>query len=371
MSKESISQPYVPEGRLLSLDFFRGVTMFLLIGDFTHLFYDITNALPQGTFLYALSLQFHHQHWHGLHFWDLVQPFFMFIVGVAIPFSVAKRIKLGQTNRTLIQHAIRRSILLLILGWALYCIGPGKITFRFQNVLAQLSVTYFIAFLIRNKSFKYQLIISFAFLLATELIYRLFPVAGYNHPFIPNENFGTWLDMQYSGADLRGHWVSFNAIPTTAHTIWGVLAGNLLISNKSPMKKFKILAIAGIIGIIAGYALDPVTPIIKRIATSSFVMVSGGYALLVLALSYWLIDIKKSRNWVIFFAVVGMNPLFIYLFAHVGGSGFIEHILHPFTHALFAWTGTSLENIFTATLVWISLWYITWWMYKRKLFIKI
>ncbi|MCD6200392.1 MAG: DUF5009 domain-containing protein [Bacteroidales bacterium] len=365
------SQPYIPEGRLLSLDFFRGATMFLLIGEFTGLFSYLTHATPEGTILHALFMQFHHQHWQGLHFWDLVQPFFMFIVGVAIPFSVAKRVRQGQSSRDLLHHAIRRSVLLLILGWALYCIVPGKITFRFQNVLAQLSVTYLIAFLIRNKSFRYQLMVSFAFLLVTELLYRLFWVPGFNHPFTPNENFGTWLDLQYGGEDLSGHWVSFNAIPTTAHTIWGVLAGNILISDKSPMKKFRILALAGMIGILAGYALSPVTPVIKRIATSSFVIVSGGYALLVLAFSYWLIDIKKSRSWVLFFAVVGMNPLFIYLFAHVGGSSFILHILYPFTHALFAWTGESVENILTAILIWTSLWYITWWMYKRKLFIKI
>ncbi len=371
MSKKTHPKPYIPEGRLLSLDFFRGATMFLLIGEFTHLFSYLTQTFPEGSVPYDIFIQFHHYPWHGLHFWDLVQPFFMFIVGVAIPFSVAKRIRLGQTNRELIRHAIQRSILLLILGWALYCINPGRITFRFQNVLAQLSVTYLIAFLIRNKSFRFQLIFSLALLLASDLIYRLFPVQGFNHPFTANENFGTWLDLQYGGADLNGHWVSFNAIPTTAHTIWGVMAGNLLISNKSSMKKFKWLALAGILGIIAGYALDPVTPIIKRIATSSFVIVSGGYSLLVLALSYWLIDIKKSRNWVIFFAVVGMNPLFIYLFAHVGGAGFNLHILKPFTHVLFGWAGTSAENILTATTVWASLWYITWWMYKRKIFIKI
>ena len=345
--------------------------MFLLIGEFTHLFSYLTDTFPEGTFPHAVFIQFHHQPWQGLHFWDLVQPFFMFIVGVAIPFSVAKRVKQGQSNRDLTRHAIQRSVLLLILGWALYCIVPGRITLRFQNVLAQLSVTYIIAFLIRNKSFRYQLLFSFALLLITEMIYRFFPVEGFNHPFTPNENFGTWLDLQYGGADLNGHWVSFNAIPTTAHTIWGVLAGNLLISDKESMKKFKALAIAGIIGIIIGYAMNPITPIIKRIATSSFVIVSGGWALFALALSYWLIDIKKSRSWVIFFAVVGMNPLFIYLFAHVDGAGFIKHIFLPFSHALFGWTGTDTENILTATLVWAALWYITWWMYKRKIFIKI
>ena len=360
-----------PEGRLLSLDFFRGLTMFLLIGEFTGLFSNLTDPALDGTFIHAIGMQFHHHPWNGLRFWDLVQPFFMFIVGVAMPFSFAKRTKKGDSYNQLLKHAITRSILLLLLGWALYCIGPGKITFRFQNVLAQLSVTYIIAFLILRKSISFQLIISFVLLLITELAYRTFPVDGFNQPFVANENFGTWLDILYNGADLNGHWVSFNAIPTTAHTIWGVLAGSILMSKKTSSEKLKILIIAGLAGVIAGYALDPITPIIKRISTSSFVIVSGGWSILVLAFSYWLIDVKKSRNWVIFFAVVGMNPLFIYLFAHVDGAILIRQIIIPFSQALFGWTGGLATSIITNSIVWFLLWYICYWMYKKKIFIKI
>jgi predicted acyltransferase len=365
------STTLTPEGRLLSLDFFRGFTMFLLIGEFTGLFSNLTNSALEGTFVYSLGTQFHHVHWQGLHFWDLVQPFFMFIVGVAMPFSFAKRTARGDNYKLLFRHALQRSFLLLILGWALYCIGPGKITFRFQNVLAQLSVTYIIAFLLIRKKVSVQLMVSFGLLILIEIIYRTFPIEGFNHPFVPNENFGTWLDLQYGGADMVGHWVSFNAISTTAHTIWGVLAGKLLMSDKPASKKLKTLIIVGLAGVIIGYALNPVTPIIKRIATSSFVIVSGGWSVLVLAFSYWLIDIKKSRNWVIFFAVVGMNPLFIYLFAHLNGSDFIRHIIYPFGMALFGWTGELPASIIMNSIVWFLLWYICYWMYKQKIFIKI
>jgi predicted acyltransferase len=171
---------------------------------------------------------------------------------------------------------------------------------------------------------------------------------AFNHPFVPNENFGTWLDLQYGGADLYGHWVSFNAIPTAAHTIWGVLAGQLMMSSRSSRQKLKILIIAGLIGVIAGYALDPVTPIIKRICTSSFIFASGGWTILSLAFSFWLIDMLKQKKWSFFFAIVGMNPLFIYLFAHVGGSPFIENIMHPFTILLFGWTGAVTAELFTS-----------------------
>jgi predicted acyltransferase len=357
--------------RLLSLDFFRGATMFLLIAEFTHLFSYLYDPSLEGSVLYVIAEQFHHHPWNGLRFWDLIQPYFMFIVGVAMPFSFSNRRKKGHTGAQITRHVLKRAFLLLFLGWALYCIDPGKIVFRFQNVLAQLSVTYLLAYLVMKKPARTQIIFSFLLIAVTELIYRTFPVQGFNHPFMPNENFGTWLDLQYGGADLQGHWVSFNAIPTTAHTIWGVLAGQVLISNKKASRKLRILLIAGVIGVVAGYALNPVTPIIKRICTSSFVIVSGGWAFLTLAFSYWLIDMRKKQKWSRFFRIVGMNPLFIYLFAHVGGAVFIESIIHPFSFLLFGWMGNLVAHILTSAIVLFILWYICYWLDKRKIYIRI
>ncbi len=367
MSDTNVS--LTPDKRLLSLDFFRGLTMLLLVGEFTGLFSNLTAV--DNPIIHAIGTQFHHHPWHGLHFWDLIQPFFMFIVGVAMPFSFVKRTERGDSYQLLRKHALKRSALLLVIGWALYCIVPGKIEFQFQNVLAQLSVTYFITFLVIRQKPSVQLIVSFGLLIFTEIIYRSFWVEGFNHPFVPNENFGTWLDLQYGGENLSGHWVSFNAIPTTAHTIWGAMAGVLLMSDKSPMKKVKILAIAGFAAVVVGYGLDPITPIIKRIATTSFVIVSGGWALLALAFSYWLIDIKKSRKWVIVFSVVGMNPLFIYLFAHLEGVKYLRAIIYPFTQAAFSWMGQFPADMIQNTIIWFMMWYICYWMYKRKIFIRI
>lgn len=357
--------------RLWSLDFFRGATMFLLIAEFTHLFSYLYDPSLEGSVIYAIAEQFHHHPWNGLRFWDLIQPYFMFIVGVAMPYSLANRLKRGQSQSQITRHAVQRAFLLLFLGWALYCIDPGKLVFRFQNVLAQLAVTYMLAYLVMKKPAWVQILFSFLLIAATEAIYRGFWVEGFNHPFVANENFGTWLDLQYGGADLHGHWVSFNAIPTTAHTIWGVLAGQLLMSQRKAGKKLMILVIAGVIGVAVGYGLDPITPIIKRISTSSFVIVSGGWALLTLAFSYWLIDMKKKQKWSIFFRVVGMNPLFIYLFAHVGGAVFIENILHPFTFFLFGWMGDLTASILTSAIVLFFLWYICQWLHKHRIYIRI
>ncbi|HMI66664.1 MAG TPA: DUF5009 domain-containing protein, partial [Cyclobacteriaceae bacterium] len=194
--------PYPPSslpGRMTSVDLFRGITMFLLVGEGAR-FYGHFESMEGGIGQF-IGITFTHHEWHGLHFWDLIQPFFMFIVGVAIPFAVANRIKKGDSDKVILIHALKRSLLLLFFGWALYCIGPGKIVFRFQNVLAQLSVTYLVAFLIRNKSFSFQLIFSLLILLFTDLAYRFFAVEGFNHPWVPYENLGAWVNNKIEGVD--------------------------------------------------------------------------------------------------------------------------------------------------------------------------
>src|SRR5690554_3260023 len=143
--------------RLLSLDFYRGLTMFLLIAEFSNLFTHLVAPEFKGTIIYFIGTQLHHVAWEGLHFWDLIQPFFMFIVGVAMPLSFSKRLAKGDSYNQLTKHVIKRAFLMLVLGWALYCIEPGKIVFRFQNVLAQLSVTYLLAFLVIRKPVSIQI----------------------------------------------------------------------------------------------------------------------------------------------------------------------------------------------------------------------
>lgn len=366
----SIAPPSVKE-RFLSLDFFRGFTMFLLIGESTLLYEHLRDPRLAGTILGFIGTQLDHHPWAGLRFWDLVQPFFMFIVGAALAFSVVKRDARGESRAAITRHVIIRSITLLVLGWALYCIGPGHITFRFQNVLAQLGVTYPIAYFLMRRKPRTQIAWSFAFILATEIIYRTFWVAGYDQPFVPDHNFGSWVDMLLGGELSAGHWVAFNAIPTAAHTIWGVLAGQWLMRGIAPKKKIAWLAGLGAAGVAAGFALTAVSPMIKRICTSSFVVASGGFCLLTLAFSYWLIDVRKWNKWAVFLNIVGMNSLFIYLFTESGGTVWVRKLVWPFTMAFAGWIGELPAEIFTSLAAWAFLWYMCYWLYKKKIIIKI
>ena len=144
------------------------------------------------------------------------------------------------------------------------------------------------------------------------------------------------------------------------------------MSEISANKKMKQLLITGLLLVIAGYLMDPVSPIIKRISTSSFVIVTGGWTVLAMAVLYWIVDIRRlNGRWTLLFSVVSMNSLFIYMFAHLDGGKFLEHIMHPFTYVLFDWGGALIAPILTSLLVWAGLWGLCYWMYKKRLFIKI
>jgi len=368
---KSVAEAGVKIERLESLDFFRGLTMFLLVAESARIYDSLLGPELQGTFLQAIAIQFTHHPWNGLRPWDLVQPFFMFIVGVAMPFSFEKRWRRGDPYAVTAKHAVMRSILLLAFGVGLYVQAAGHLTFELWNVLAQLSFTYLVAFLLMRKPMKVQLAVTGGILVLTELLYRLWPVVGFDQPFTPDKNFGAWMDLVLMGKLSQGHWVAINALPTTAHTMWGVLAGYVLMSDRPAAKKIRTLLIWGLVGVVVGYAMDPITPIIKRICTTSFVIVSGGWCLLALAASYWVIDVKKWRRWVQFAVVFGMNPLFIYIFAHVGGDAWLTSVVKPFTEGFLAWGGPVFVEFTTAAVVLWMDWYLVNWLYKQRIFIRL
>lgn len=349
--------------------------MFLLIAEGTRLYSALRKAGSPESFYGKLIMQFHHHEWNGLHFWDLVQPYFMFIVGVAMVFSLTKRWERGDPWIQTFKHILYRCFILFLLGVILHCSYSGKLVWELWNVLTQLSFTILVAFLIFRLPVSTQIIFSVALLLVTELLFRLFPVEGFDQPFVKGHNFGSWMDMILMGKINGGGWVAINCIPTAAHTIWGVLAGKIIISSRSQTQKIKILGLAGLICIFAGYGMDwaGITPIIKRICTSSFVIVSGGWCLVTLAFCYWLVDVKGCKKWITFFTVVGMNPIFIYMFSNTVGMRWFNGFAAIFTNGFMGWLGITeiTINVITALVVLGFEWYLCYWLYKRRIFIKI
>ncbi|MFS4446050.1 acyltransferase family protein [Maribacter sp. 2307UL18-2] len=358
--------------RLFSLDVFRGLTMFLLIAEAAG-FHENFGTLTEGTVVSGLAHQLHHHPWNGLRFWDLIQPFFMFIVGVAMPFSLRKRLASGSRS-AVTKHILRRCFLLFCFGVLLHCVYNHALVWELWNVLVQLAFTILIAYAIMNLPHKFQIGISMGLLLLTELLYRLYnPEAPYAQG---HESFGSWGDMLTMGKVNSGYWVFVNFIPTAAHTIWGVICGQLLLTHKSPQEKLKPFLLWGSVILVVGFAMDwlQITPIIKRIATSSFTLASGGFAILTLALFYWAIDIKnKQAKWLRIFSVVGTNSIFIYLFAETVGVQWFRDFGRIWTEGLLAPLGLSeqLILVINSLFVLFIFWYITYFLDKHKVYFKV
>jgi predicted acyltransferase len=362
-------------GRLVSLDVMRGMIMILLCGESCALYEAIKHidpAQPMG----GLITQFFHHPWHGLRFWDLVQPAFMFMAGAAMYISYSRKLDKGQTWQANLPHILLRSLKLFICGVALHCVYAGKPVWELWNVLTQLSFTTIVAYLIIQRSYTWQLIFTLGLLVLTEVLYRTVLMPGFDQPFVEGHNFGAYFDTLLMGKINSDGWVTINCIPTAAHTIWGVLAGKLLISNKTISYKIKALVVAGIIALVIGFGLDVagITPIIKRISTSSFAFASVGWVLLILAAVYWLVDVKRNTKYAWVFTIVGMNAIFIYLFFETVGVQWVNGKVAIFTGDmlhLFLNVPLGVSALVSALAALIAEWGLCYWLYKRSIFFKL
>ncbi len=359
--------------RLLSLDFLRGFIMVLLAlesaGLYEHLF-----ELTKGSFLNGFFLQFFHHPWNGLRFWDLIQPGFMFMAGTALAFSLSKQSTLGVPWKDQFIKIIKRCGLLFFWGVLDYAVRPKGLSFELWDVLTQLSFTTLVAFLIFRWPALEQILFSVALLLLTEILYRFTNITGFDQPFTDQQNFGNFMDLVLMNKINEGGWVAINCIPTAAHTIWGAVAGKLLLSSKANNLKIRYLIISGVACLILGYAMDAtVTPIIKRIATSSFTIASGGWCLLGLALCYWWIDIKDHRKHLAFFTIVGMNSIFIYLFFEIVGHRWFNGYVGAITNGLMELANVphGWMMIITSLCIFGLEWGMCYWLYTKRIFFKL
>jgi predicted acyltransferase len=359
--------------RLLSLDFMRGLIMVLLALESTGL-YSLLTEQAEGTFLHGFMLQFEHHEWHGLHFWDLIQPGFMFIAGTALAYSLSKQYQNGLSWGQSLIKALKRSGWLFFWGVLDYAVRKSGLSFELWDVLTQLSFTLLVAFLIYRWSALSQLLVSIGFLLLTEVLYRYMHVGGFDQPFTDQQNFGNYMDLILMNKINSGGWVAINCLPTAAHTIWGMMAGKILLSNWMNSGKLKALVIAGVCCLLLGHVLDMagITPIIKKIATSSFVLVSGGWCLLMLAFLYWWIDVLDHKKYLSFFLIIGMNSIFIYLFFEIVGSRWFNGYVFAVTGGLMdlAFVPEHIGELMSCLCIFALEWGICYFLYKKRIFFR-
>lgn len=359
--------------RLLSLDFMRGLIMVFLMLESAGL-YENLFKISEGTGVQSVIQQFFHHPWNGLRFWDLIQPGFMFMAGTAMAYSLRRQKMDGMSWRQSFRKVLKRSGWLFFWGVLDYAVRENGLSFELWDVLTQLSFTTLVAFLIFQWSYTAQIIFSIGLLVLTEILYRYTHVPGFDQPFTDQYNFGNYVDLLLMNKINKGGWVAINCIPTAAHTIWGLLAGKLLLSNKPQNEKVKWLLIAGIAGLIIGYSMNiTITPIIKRIATSSFVLASGGWCLLALGLFYWWIDMLNHKKHLQFFIVIGMNSLFIYLFFEIVGDRWFNGYIGALTNGIIGMANipAGLMSIITSLIIFTLEWLLCRFLYKRGIFFKI
>jgi predicted acyltransferase len=372
--KMNPAQPVgLPGKRLLSLDFMRGLIMVFLMLESTGLYVHLQEAAGNGP-IQPIIIQFFHHPWHGLRFWDLIQPGFMFIAGTALAYSLHKQQQAGVPWRQSFIKVLNRSWWLFFWGVLDYAVGKDGLSFKLWDVLTQLAFTTLVAFLIFNWSAKWQIVFSLGLLLLTEVLFRFTNVPSFDQPFTDQHNFGNYMDLILMNRINHDGWVAINCISTACHTIWGALAGKLLFSGRPARQKVGYLLAGGVIALILGFGMDlTITPIIKRIATSSFVLASGGWCLLGLALFYWWIDVKNHRQHLLFFTIVGMNSLFIYLFFEIVGSRWFNEYINTIAMSVFGSLNIPaiLGAIMSSLCIFTLEWYLCWFLYKNKIFIKI
>jgi len=313
--------PPKPE-RLVSIDALRGFDMFWIIGGDA-----LARALckwwdtPQAA---TIGEQFHHVEWEGFRFYDLIFPLFLFVVGTVIPFSL-KKYQTGDNPRShALWRTIRRTAMMLVI--ALIYNGALKwdwANLRFVGVLQRIAVCYCVAALLYLfTSVRTQAITAVAILLGYWALLALVPApeTGMRGDYSKATNLAGWVDRHVlPGRIMAGYYGTgdneglLSTIPAVATALLGVLAGEWLLSARKPGIKALGLLGAGALCVAAGYGWGHVFPIIKNLWTSSFVLVAGGFSLLLLGLFYLVIDVWKVRGWSFFFVVIGMNAITIYV----------------------------------------------------------
>jgi heparan-alpha-glucosaminide N-acetyltransferase len=377
------------------------------LGALGGLFPQRLDVLPASPFWSFLGYQFDHVAWVGCAFWDLIQPSFMFMVGVALPYSFASRQARGDSWGKQLRHAILRAAILILL--AVFLSSPARLSaamsgyqgpttnWIFPNVLAQIGLGYVFVFLLVGRGLKVQFAALAAILIGYTLFFGLWPLPGADFDYkavgVPdnwahhlsgwfahwnkNSNAAHYFDLWFLNLLPRpepfvfneGGYQTLNFIPSMATMILGLMAGELLRTELSRGTKFALLALAAGLCLAVGWLMGLfVCPIVKRIWTPSWAVFSSGWTFALLAMFYGIIDVIGWKRWSFPLVIVGMNSIAMYL---------MSQLLKPWTgrtlriHLGQWWFTGDYGPIWQATAVLLVLWLFCFWMYRQKIFLRI
>lgn len=396
---QSASAPQLPT-RLTSLDAYRGLVMVLMAsGGFG--IAQVARHYKESSFWQFLAYQTEHVAWAGCTLWDLIQPSFMFMVGVALPYSIASRQSRGQSFARMFGHAVWRAFLLVALGIVLRSGGRPMTYFTFEDVLTQIGLGYVFLFLLAWTKPLTQAIAVGCILFAYWLAFALYPLppadfdlskvgvaadwpnnlSGFAAHWNKNTNLAAAFDQWFLNIFPRekpfvyngGGYLTLNFVPSLATMVFGLLAGGLLKGPQPNEVKVKLLLMSGLAGLVFGWLLGwlGICPVVKRIWTPSWAIYAAGWTCLLLAFFYWSLDVCGWRSWAFPLGVVGMNSITMYCMANLTRGFFTDALRTHLGQNAFAILGPPFEGMVRSVVLLLVWWLVLFWMYRRRIFLRI
>jgi len=375
-----VGNPMAKTDRLASLDALRGFDMFWIAGG-EGIVHSLAELTGWGVAIWA-STQLRHVAWDGFVFYDMIFPLFLFIAGVAMPFSLTRRAEQGEDKKKLMLHVVRRGLILVVLG-VIYNNGLFQMSFaetRFPSVLGRIGLAYmFAGLIVLNTRLRGQVMWFVGLLVGYWAAMKLIPVPGFGAGQLTMDgSLAGYVDrMVLPGRLYRGvHDPEglLSTIPAISTALLGVFAGTLLrrdlsdVPGMTRQRKALILAAAGVAGLLLGYIWGFAFPINKNLWSSSFVLFAGGWSLLLLALFYLVIDVWGYTKWAFFFVVIGMNSILIYM-----AGSFIDFAYT--TNFFFEGLLSPIEGPAQRVLWWMGFvlveWTFLYFLYRKKTFLRI
>jgi len=393
--------PVMPQNRIASVDVYRGFVMLLMMAEVLSL-QDVAKSLPDSKFWQFIGFNQSHVSWTWLSLHDMIQPSFTFLVGVVLPYSIASRKNKGASFGNILSHTIKRSFILIFLGIFLRSMSSEQTNWTFEDTLTQIGLGYTFLVLISLYSQRIQIGLLVFILAAYWLAFALYPLPGADFDYTAagvsanwehnlsglaahwnkNTNFAWAFDQWFMNLFPRENPFLFNGggystlsfIPTLGTMVLGLLAGNILNSSVTASKKLNNFVLMGVCLILIGIILhvSGINPIVKRIWTPAWTIFSGGICFLFLAMFYGLIDMKDRKKGTFFLMVIGVNSIAAYVIADGGMRNVINdslfiHLGRNFDQII----GPAYSILLSGGLVLFVEWLILYWMFKKKLFIKI
>lgn len=384
--------PSLPATRLASLDVYRGLTMLLLA--FTVPNWGWQEALAEEhSWLRGFADQVEHARWWGLTLWDMIQPSFMFMVGVALPYSYASRRRRGVSDAELWRHAAYRALMLVLLGIFLRSVDRSETFWTLEDVVSQIGLGYLPLFWLATQPHRVRVGAFVALLGAAWLLFALWPIASplpegavahfegfaahWNESAGPERRFDQWLlnlpprSEPFSLND--GGYYTLNFVPSLATMVLGLIAGDRLRVGESASKLLLWLIGVGTLLLIVGLLLDwsGCCPLVKKIWTPSFGLVSGGLCLLILAALYAIVDLAGWRRWAWPAEVVGRNPLAMYIMTWTLAGWVMANLNTHLGESTFNAFGENYAPLLGNLAVGFLLWSICWWMDRNKVYVRL